>query len=82
MRQCLKFILFWNDTLHISEGVSVYHQDLKIVHTATGMCQADTADCLLASSQRAVSSVCLTYASFCMHNLQILMMDGKTSEIY
>jgi len=52
MQQCIKFILFWNDTLHISDGLSVHHQEFKTVHTATGICQADTALCLLASRQQ------------------------------
>ena len=43
MHQCIKFILFWNDTLHVSDGLSVHHQQFKTVHTATGICQTDTA---------------------------------------
>jgi len=39
MRQCIKFILFWNDTLHVSDGLSAHHQEYKNVHTATGICQ-------------------------------------------
>ena len=35
MHQCIKFILFWNDTLHVSDGLSVHHQQFKTVHTAT-----------------------------------------------
>ena len=34
MHQCIKFILFWNDTLRVSDGLSVHHQQLKTVHTA------------------------------------------------
>jgi len=34
MHQCIKFILFWNDTLHVSDGLSVNHQVIKTVHTA------------------------------------------------
>jgi len=45
MHQCFKFILFWNDTLHVSDCLSVHHQGFKTVHTATGICQTDTADC-------------------------------------
>jgi len=45
MHQCIKFILFWNDTLHVSNDLSIHHQDLKTVHTATGICQTDTAVC-------------------------------------
>jgi len=37
--------LFWNDTLHVSDGLSVHHQEFKTVHTATGICQTDTAVC-------------------------------------
>jgi hypothetical protein len=28
--------LFWNDTLHVSDVLSVHHQEFKTVHTATG----------------------------------------------
>ena len=47
MLQFIKFILFWNDTLHVSDGLSVHHQQQKTVQTATGICQTDTAVCLL-----------------------------------
>jgi len=32
MHQCIKFILFWNDILHVSDGLSVHHQEFKTVH--------------------------------------------------
>jgi len=32
-----------NDTLHCSDGLSVHHEELKPVHTATGICQTDSA---------------------------------------
>ena len=54
MQQCIKFILFWNDTLHVSDGLSVNHQQFKTVHTATGICQTDTAVYLLARKQQYV----------------------------
>ena len=43
-----EIILFWNDTLHVLDGVSVHQQEFKTAHTATGLCQTDTAVCLLA----------------------------------
>jgi len=49
MHQSITFILFWKDTLHVSDGVTVHHQEFKTVHTATRYC------CLLASKQTAVS---------------------------
>ena len=52
MHQFLKFILFWNNTLHVSDGLSVHHQEFKTVHTATGIRQTDNATCLLASRQQ------------------------------
>jgi len=53
MHQCIKFyFIFGNDTLHVSDGLSVHHQDFKTVHTATGVCETDTAVCLLASRQQ------------------------------
>jgi len=59
MHQFLKFILFWNSTLHVSDGLSVPHQEFKTVHTVTGICQTDTATCLLAGT----SSISFTLAS-------------------
>ena len=38
MHQFLKFILFWNNTLHVSEGLSFYH--LASVQ-ATNLCDID-----------------------------------------
>ena len=81
MHQCLKFILFWNDTLHVSDGLSVHHQQFNTVHTATGICQTDTAVCLLAG----MKWKCYLLASSqqylfgcCMYSVELLMMDGKT----
>ena len=34
MHKCIKFILFWNNTVHVSDCLSVNHQ-LQTVHTAT-----------------------------------------------
>jgi len=51
MHQCIKFILFWNDTVLVAGGLSVHHQEFKTVHTAIGICHTDTAVCLLPSRQ-------------------------------
>jgi len=32
------------DTLHVSGGLSVHHQEFETVHRATGICQTDTPD--------------------------------------
>ena len=51
MHRCIKFILFWNDTLHVSDGLSVTHrQEFKTVHTAAG---------LLASRKQYLFDICL-----------------------
>jgi len=51
---------FWNDTLHVSDGISVHHQEFKSVHTATSICQTDTAVCLLlANRQQYLFDKCL-----------------------
>jgi len=52
MHQSLKYILFWKDTLHVSEGLSVHHQEFKTVHTATKQI-------LLSACYQADSSICL-----------------------
>jgi len=69
MHQCIKFILFWNDTLHVSDDLSVHHQEFKTVHTTAGICQIGTAVCLLASRQQYLFGCC-------MYSLEVLMMDG------
>ena len=48
-----------------------HHQVIKTVHTAAGICQTDTALCLLASRQQYLFGCC-------MYSLELLMMDGKT----
>jgi len=63
-------------SLHVSDGLSVHHKELTTVHTATGICQTDTAVCLLASSSS--SNISLTYARCCVYTRELLMMDGKT----
>ena len=46
MHQFLKFILFWNKTLHVLDGLSVHHQEFKTVHTTTGICLTYTCCCM------------------------------------
>jgi hypothetical protein len=29
---------FWDNTLHVLDGLSVHHEEFKTVHTATGIC--------------------------------------------
>jgi len=46
MHQFLKFILFWNNTLRVLDGLSVRHQEFKTVHTATCICLTCTCCCM------------------------------------
>jgi hypothetical protein len=48
MHHVLKFVLFCSSTLHVSNVLSVHHQES--VHTASGMCQTESVDCLLAET--------------------------------
>ena len=58
-------LFYWRNTLQVSDGLSVHHQEFKTVHTATGICQTDTAVCLLAktfslaSRQQYLFDICL-----------------------
>jgi len=45
--------------LRFPDGLSVHHQELENVHAATGICQTDTAVCLLASSGQCLFDICL-----------------------
>jgi len=42
-----KFILFWNDDLHVSDGLSVHHQPFKTVHTAVSVWHMPVAVCTI-----------------------------------
>jgi len=46
-----KFISFCSSTVHVSDGLSVHHQESKTVRTASGVCQTDSAECLLAGTR-------------------------------
>jgi len=50
MHKSIKYILFLNDTLHVSDGLPVQYQELETIHTATGICQTNNSDCLLAGT--------------------------------
>jgi len=69
MPQCIKFILFWNDTLHVVDGLCVHHRQFKTVHTATGICQTDTVVCLLATG------ICQTDTADCLLATGICQTD-------
>jgi len=43
-------IYFWNRSLHVSDCISVHHQEYSTVHIAIGVGHTDYADCLLAAS--------------------------------
>ena len=57
MHQCIKFILFWNDTAHVSDDLSVHHQEFDCTYSNRHL--SNRYCCLLASKQIAVSSICL-----------------------
>ena len=42
MHHFLKLILFWNNILHVTDSLSVHHQEFQAVTTATGICQTGT----------------------------------------
>ena len=66
------FILKWY-TLHVSDGLSVHHQESNTVHTASGICHAGSGGYLTATR------TCMIYAWCCMYSLRFLMLDGETA---
>jgi hypothetical protein len=54
MYQFFKFILFCSSILHVSDSLSDHHQEFKTVHTASGVCQTDSAHSLLAVTRRSI----------------------------
>ena len=69
--------VFWNDTLLISDGLSIHHQEFKTVHRATDICQTDTVVCLQAGR-----SISLTNACCCMYSLELLMMASRQQYLF
>ena len=39
------------NTLHVLDSLSAHHPEFKTVHTASGICQTDTATCLVAGTR-------------------------------
>jgi hypothetical protein len=84
----LSHIIYSCKMLYNSDGLSVHHQDLKIVCTATSICQTATATCCYQGRDGNCSSIsspiaagsigCLTYTCCCIRNFELLVMDGKT----
>jgi len=35
-------LFYFGTTLHVSDGLSVYHQESKTIHTASGICHTDS----------------------------------------
>jgi len=59
MHQCLKFILFWNDPLHVSEVFPSIIRISRMYIQQHAFVKTDTADCLLASRQQYLFDMCL-----------------------
>ena len=79
MHQCVKFILFWNETLHVSDGLSIRHQEFKTVHIATGICQTDTAVCL---QQAFVKQILLSAATgICQTDTAVCLLQAFVKQI-
>ena len=55
MHRCIKFILFWNDTLHVSDSLSAHHPEFKTVHTALKQILLSACQRVPASMHTAVS---------------------------
>jgi hypothetical protein len=51
--RCTSFsnIVFCSITLHVLDGLFVHHQESIRLHTASGVCQTDSADCLLVGTR-------------------------------
>ena len=59
-------LFYWSNTLHVSDGLSLRHQELKTVHTARDICQT-------ACSRQYLFDICL------LHYVQSLTPDdGRT----
>jgi len=61
---CISWILIKEfGTLHVSDGLSVHHQESTTVNTESGICQTVSADCLLAGTRWDSHSISFLLAS-------------------
>jgi len=49
--RCTNVLFYFGMTVHVSDGLSVHHQEFKTVHTETDICQTDTAVCTVLNSR-------------------------------
>jgi hypothetical protein len=67
----------WSNTLHVSNGLSVRRHEFKTVRTATGICQTDTADCLLATGIcQTVTADCLLATGICQTDTAVCLLSA------
>jgi len=52
-------VSLWHMPVAVCTVFNVHHQELKTIHTATGICQTDTVVCLLTSRQQYLFDICL-----------------------
>jgi hypothetical protein len=71
MHQCIKFILLWNDTLHVSEVIPSIIRSSSNRHLSNRHC------CLLVSSQAVRKPVCYIHHC-CVYSTRLLTMDRGT----
>jgi hypothetical protein len=62
------------NALNVSGGFSAHPQELKTVHTASGICQA----CVLAATASGRGKLYI-YQMLCVYNFELLMMGGETA---
>ena len=63
-----------NITLHVSDGLSVHHQEFKTVRTASSICHTGSADFLLAGTRWNCSSISFPLASSQQNLYDIYLM--------
>jgi len=66
-------LFYFGITLHVSDGLSIHHQEFETVHTTTVICQTVNPEM---STQLWIYS--LTDGCCCMYSLELLTIDGKT----
>jgi len=72
--------LFLKRNVHVLDGLSVHHREYKTVHTATGICQTDTAVCLLAGICQTDTAVCLL-AGICQTGTAVCLLAGIVKQV-
>jgi len=91
MHQCINFISFWNDALHVSDGLSAHHREFKTTYsnrllaskrTAVSVWQLPVAVCTVLNSRWWTERPSETCRMLLQNKIKLIWYIGASGWIY